>query len=767
MLDIKSKNNESGKIKKIKNKWLFYLMCLPMLAAIVYMVRYPQLKMTAEEQYENPMETEAFISNFYMSNYVLYKDLYEKVNETQISYRELYLDIIPQEGKTEDIKDYLENSDFTADMKGNPEDFYLSHVLNEDVSFAELETDFFERLEEPFHNLSRIFDYSITDDKTGKTITNSGRNLSSPEEFYLYFRVTYDASGKVSSHCVRGENPDAFLKRASETGRNNPLAQLQESIDSRYYLQAEIKGPVSCTVAYGITLENWENIKDKMIVTSDGLEISSDFVYYTWNRTEDLFLYNSLAEYFVLLALAVAVLALFLPFGEKTPWKFRIFKLPFEIVFIIFCFLSGFLDFLTGQSARVITGRQAKLISSQWRIPENGSWILAYVLNFAFCAFSFLAVMFLVYNVRQIRETGLKAYIRKNSYIYRFFPFVKSKLVSFYNYMSSFDVSTETDKVIIRLLVVNAVIVFFICSFWFFGFFGVLVYSVLLYFVLRKYFNDLKKKYDILLRATNRIAEGNLQVVIPEYLGIFEPFKPQIDKIQEGFRNAVEEEVKSQRMKTELITNVSHDLKTPLTAIITYVNLLKDENLTPEQRKEYVDTLERKSMRLKVLIEDLFEVSKATSKNITLNLMDVDVVNLIKQVQLELEEQLQAAGLSVRMHAPEGKVSVKLDSQKTYRIYENLIGNICKYALRDTRVYIDVTEEENSVSVVLKNISATELTVNPMELTERFVRGDSSRNTEGSGLGLAIAKSFTELQNGKMSLELDGDLFKVTTVWYK
>ena len=767
MLDIKSKNNESGKFKKIKNKWLFYLICLPMLAAIVYMVRYPQLKMMAEEQYENPMETEAFIWNFYMSNYVLYKDLYEKVNETQVSYRELYLDIIPQEGKTEDIKDYLENSDLTADMKGNPEDLYLSHVLNEDDSFAEMETDFFERLEEPFHNLSRIFDYSITDDKTGKTITNSGRNLSSPEEFYLYFRVTYDASGKVSSHCVRGENPDAFLKRASETGRNNPLAQLQESIDSRYYLQAGIKGPVSCTVAYGITLENWENIKDKMIVTSDGLEISSDFVYYTWNRTEDLFLYNSLAEYFVLLALAVAILALLLPFGEKTPWKFRIFKLPFEIVFIIFCFLPGFLDFLAGQSARVITGRQAKLISSQWRIPENGSWILAYVLNFAFCAFSFLAVMFLVYNVRQIRETGLKAYIRKYSYIYRFFPFVKSKLVSFYNYMSSVDVSTETNKVIIRLLVVNAVIVFFICSFWFFGFFGVLVYSVLLYFVLRKYFNDLKKKYDILLRATNRIAEGNLQVVIPEYLGIFEPFKPQIDKIQEGFRNAVEEEVKSQRMKTELITNVSHDLKTPLTAIITYVNLLKDENLTPEQRKEYVDTLERKSMRLKVLIEDLFEVSKATSKNITLNLMDVDVVNLIKQVQLELEEQLQAAGLSVRMHAPEGKVSVKLDSQKTYRIYENLIGNICKYALRDTRVYIDVTEEENSVSVVLKNISATELTVNPMELTERFVRGDSSRNTEGSGLGLAIAKSFTELQNGKMSLELDGDLFKVTTVWYK
>lgn len=765
MLDIKLTSN--NRAKRIGNKWLLYLLCIPILASIVYMVRYPQLKMTAEDQYENPVETEEVIQYFYMSNYVLYKDLYENVNGSQISYRKLYLDFVPQEGKTEDMKSYLEDRDFASEISGNPEEFYLSQILNEDVTFAELETDFFERMEEIFHNLSQIFDYSITDNVTGKNITNSGRDLTSPDEFYLYLRVTYDALGKVSSHCVRGENPDTFLKRASEAGRNNPLTKLQESIDNRYYLQTGIKGPVSCTVAYGITSENWENIKDKLIITDNGMEIAGDAVYYTWNTTADSFLYYSLEEYFVLLALAVAVLAVFLPFGEKKPWKYRVFKLPFEIVFLLFCFLPWIRELLVRQSEKVITGRQAKLISAQWRIPESGGLILAYVLNFAFCVFAFLVVLFLVYNVRQIREIGLKAYIRKHSYIYRFFPFLKSKLVSFYSYMVSFDVSTATNKVIIRLLVVNAIIVFFICSFWFFGFFGVLIYSVLLYFVLRKYFNDLKKKYDILLRATNRIAEGNLHVVIPEYLGIFEPFKPQIDKIQEGFRNAVEEEVKSQRMKTELITNVSHDLKTPLTAIITYVNLLKDENLTPEQRKEYVDTLERKSMRLKVLIEDLFEVSKATSKNITLNLMDVDVVNLIKQVLLELEEQMQEAGLSVRMHVPERKMTVKLDSQKTYRIYENLIGNICKYALRDTRVYIDVTEEENSVSVVLKNISATELTVNPMELTERFVRGDSSRNTDGSGLGLAIAKSFTELQNGKMYLELDGDLFKVTTVWYK
>ena len=223
--------------------------------------------------------------------------------------------------------------------------------------------------------------------------------------------------------------------------------------------------------------------------------------------------------------------------------------------------------------------------------------------------------------------------------------------------------------------------------------------------------------------------------------------------------------MKSQRMKSELITNVSHDLKTPLTAIITYVKLLQEPGVTEEQRKEYLETLDRKSLRLKALIEDLFEVSKANSQNITLDIRDVDIVSMVKQVEFEMEDKLADAGLDVRMSMPEEKVIVPLDSQKTFRIFENLFGNIAKYALPGTRVYVNGFTAKDEVTIILKNITAQELSVSGEELTERFVRGDASRNTEGSGLGLAIAKSFTEIQGGKFRIELDGDLFKVVLNW--
>jgi len=308
---------------------------------------------------------------------------------------------------------------------------------------------------------------------------------------------------------------------------------------------------------------------------------------------------------------------------------------------------------------------------------------------------------------------------------------------------------------------------FIICCLPFVGFVIALGYSVFLYFVLKKYISNLQQKYSVLLKATNEIAQGNLNGSIQEDLGVFEPFKPQIMRIQDGFKKAVEEEIKSQRMKSELITNVSHDLKTPLTAIITYINLLKEENITDVQRKEYLDTLERKSMRLKVLIEDLFEVSKANSQNLTLNIMDVDIVNLLKQVSFEMNDKLKEKQLEVRMDLPEEKVILPLDSQKTYRIFENLLGNVAKYAMRSTRVYIQCLNKDEEISIIIKNISSQEILVSAEELTERFVRGDVARNTEGSGLGLAIAKSFTELQGGKFNINLDGDLFKVTVSFEK
>ena len=210
---------------------------------------------------------------------------------------------------------------------------------------------------------------------------------------------------------------------------------------------------------------------------------------------------------------------------------------------------------------------------------------------------------------------------------------------------------------------------------------------------------------------------------------------------------------------------MSHDLKTPLTAIITYVNLLKDERVTPEQRKAYIDILEQKSMRLKSLIEDLFEISKANSNNVTLNLEEVDIVSLLKEVSLELSDKIEESTIDFRWNLPDEKIVLPLDGQKTYRIFDNLLTNIIKYAMPNTRAYIDMKKEDGFVVISLKNVSAAELTFNPNEITERFARGDQSRNTEGSGLGMAIAKSFVELQNGKLFVEIEADLFRVSIRW--
>jgi signal transduction histidine kinase len=195
--------------------------------------------------------------------------------------------------------------------------------------------------------------------------------------------------------------------------------------------------------------------------------------------------------------------------------------------------------------------------------------------------------------------------------------------------------------------------------------------------------------------------------------------------------------------------------------------LLKDEGLTAEKRSEYLDTLDRKSQRLKDLIEDLFEVSKATSGNISLNIVDVDVVALMKQTLLELDDKLSNASLAVRTAYPEEKVVLPLDSQRMFRVFENLIINITKYAQEGSRVYIDVANRPDKVEVILRNMAATEINFNVDDIMERFIRGDKARNTEGSGLGLAIAKSFVELQGGSLDIVVDGDLFKVVIKFNK
>lgn len=237
-----------------------------------------------------------------------------------------------------------------------------------------------------------------------------------------------------------------------------------------------------------------------------------------------------------------------------------------------------------------------------------------------------------------------------------------------------------------------------------------------------------------------------------------------LNNLREGVRVSMSEQAKSERLKTELITNVSHDLRTPLTSIITYTDLLKDETITPEERAKYVDILDKKSQRLKTLIEDLFEVSKMASGNLELHKQRVDLTQLLQQALAEHAEEIAESGLDFRTALPEDMLIAHVDGQRWWRVLDNLIVNAIKYSLPGTRVYVTLRKVGESAEFIVKNITKYELGENVDELFERFKRADTSRHTDGSGLGLAIAQSIVDMHGGMMKIDLDGDLFKVTVI---
>ena len=310
---------------------------------------------------------------------------------------------------------------------------------------------------------------------------------------------------------------------------------------------------------------------------------------------------------------------------------------------------------------------------------------------------------------------------------------------------------------------INCILVFLMCMFWYSQWMLLFLVGLLAFnaFCIYLFLRSLRSLSRIMISA-RETSQGNLQhpldlaTISPSFLN----FAEDIANIQDGLKNAVEEAIKGERMKTDLITNVSHDLKTPLTSIITYVDLLKQEKLENKTAEKYVGVLYEKSYRLKQLIEDLIEVSKVSSGNVTVEKIRVDYRQLMMQALGEMEEKIADAGLEVKISCPE-PVFIDADGRHMWRILENLISNAVKYAMANSRLYIDIFSTEERGILVMKNISAAPIDFDATRLTERFVRGDASRTTEGSGLGLSITRSLTEVQGGAFGVEMDGDLFKV------
>ncbi|MDV8110352.1 HAMP domain-containing sensor histidine kinase [Paraclostridium bifermentans] len=389
-------------------------------------------------------------------------------------------------------------------------------------------------------------------------------------------------------------------------------------------------------------------------------------------------------------------------------------------------------------------------VSSRWSV----------ILKFIFLSFVFIWISCFI-------NLDRKTNILKNCITYRFGKFFTNVITNTINY-------GKKVPLIKRLILLDLLIL--MCTTFILMFFNVQFYSISfrvvmfiltllssVLFIVTGYTINRLAYIDEIIEGTEKIKNGDINHKIKlrdnNSLTIL---AENINNLSDGLENAIEETLKSERMKTELITNVSHDLKTPLTSIINYVDLIKkEENVQPEYLNDYINILDNKSKRLKNLIEDLFEASKASSGNIDLNIEKLDLNQLLRQSIGENEEKLIESNLSLKLNIPKEPVYINCDGRRMYRVFENLLVNISKYSHENTRVYVDMVVNENQVFVSMKNISAYELNFEASEILERFKRGDLARNTEGSGLGLAIARDLVQLQGGKLGVQIDGDLFKV------
>ncbi|MDK7355074.1 HAMP domain-containing sensor histidine kinase [Peptoniphilus harei] len=422
----------------------------------------------------------------------------------------------------------------------------------------------------------------------------------------------------------------------------------------------------------------------------------------------------------------------------------KVFKFPIEVVLVLFFIFS-----MVGL-----------MISSGGQVYTN--LYIFYVLYLAGLMIVSLTVNYFVILLKSIFNKNTENYLVKNSLIYRIFT----------GAISEFSNINEENKNINNAKIKFTIVYYGICFVLFIAFlffasmfhsslegiiFPMILFGIFVYVIILKNINEVAR----ISRESSEIVKGNYKKKMEKTGGLYDGLVDNFNNIGSNLDLAIEDAVKSERLKTELITNVSHDLKTPLTSILNYSDLLSKEDNSQEEAREYAKIINEKSNKLKVLIEDLFEVSKASSNNIELDRQELDFNSLVAQSIGEWEDKIKENNIEIISNLPEEKVMLNLDGQKFSRVLDNLFSNISKYALENSRVYVDL-RDEGGVKLTIKNISKYPLNISAEELMERFTRGEKSRTTSGSGLGLSIASSFVRAHGASFDIDIDGDLFKVT-----
>lgn len=591
------------------------------------------------------------------------------------------------------------------------------------------------------------FAYRITNTATGEK-TEGGDTSLFVKDHQMYSTFTYDADGNVTS---TGDyvSTDFTYMSAYQLLKNSISISTSNARETyEIYGKSIPKSQIQLRVP--------QNLKAEFAIPQNLTENNDIIWYNTGNLVHGEMSGRFLAVTCCMMVFFIGLYILFYPVNveqEVNPFAFmRKIKAEIKWVFLgtVLCLAYIGMAFL---GVYTMTG-ELQTALQMLRIPY--AELVPVVLQFIGLMLTGLFTAMGIFEIKYMLTSGFCRYWKEDSLIGSICGNVKRR----FEKLSEVDLSDKTDTVLLKYVLIQMVIVGVIACFWSFGIVLSVLYSVLLFFYIRKKLKKVQKDYQVLLKEAHQLADGRFDEKITQDVGIFNALGEEFKNVRTGFEKAVCEEMKSQNMKTELISNVSHDLKTPLTGIKNYAELLGQNNVSEQDKQVYLENLQHYIDRLNNLIEDLFEVSKVNSGNIELNPVELNVVALIQQAQAETEDLLKQKNLTVILDAPENGIVQALDGDKTYRIFENLFTNIAKYALPGTRVYVSATAQPEYTEIVFKNISEAQMNFTPEEIVERFVRGDKSRHESGSGIGLAIVKSFTEVQNGTFSIEIDGDLFK-------
>lgn len=591
------------------------------------------------------------------------------------------------------------------------------------------------------------FAYRITNTATGEK-TEGGDTSLFVKDHQMYSTFTYDADGNVTS---TGDyvSTDFTYMSAYQLLKNSISISTSNARETyEIYGKSIPKSQIQLRVP--------QNLKAEFAIPQNLTENNDIIWYNTGNLVHGEMSGRFLAVTCCMMVFFIGLYILFYPVSveqEVNPFAFmRKIKAEIKWAFLgtVLCLAyigMAFLDVYT-MTGELQTALQMLGIPYAELVPV--------VLQFIGMMLTGLFTAMGIFEIKYMLTSGFCRYWKEDSLIGSICGNVKRR----FEKLSEVDLSDKTDTVLLKYVLIQMVIVGVIACFWSFGIVLSVLYSVLLFFYIRKKLKKVQKDYQVLLKEAHQLADGRFDEELTQDVGIFNALGDELKNVRIGFEKAVSEEIKSQNMKTELISNVSHDLKTPLTGIKNYAELLGQDNVSGQDKQVYLENLQHYIDRLNNLIEDLFEVSKVNSGNIELNPVELNVVALIQQAQAETEDLLKQKNLTVILDAPENGIVQALDGDKTYRIFENLFTNIAKYTLPGTRVYVSATAQPDYTEITFKNISEAQMNFTPEEIVERFVRGDKSRHESGSGIGLAIVKNFTEVQNGTFSIEIDGDLFK-------